>query len=519
MSAPGAAARRLIANSRWNFAAFVVALLANLVSLPLAITAIGLDAFGSAGLVLAVFAPFTLVGTVLGQGLVRGLSVRAAAQASAAPVGRQPAAPADEGARVLWTTLALGLLGCAFVVALAALGGNALLHHLSGGAPRAGSWHAALWLGCAGWALQQGGLILQSALAALQAYRSLGIANALGSVTSALAVVACSRGLGNELGFLAGSTLGFAALLGLALVALWVEDRALLRPSRPATAAARPLLAFARWQGLSHLAGGAANQFDRYVLGAVAPLSVLGQYNVAMRLQEVVHMGLLKLTEVLFPHFSITAAQDLQQRARFYLRAGWFVNLVNVAALGALIPMAASLITLWVGREAATGGTTMLHTLATAGVIGSGINIFSFFALATDQAQKLAWINLAHALLLMLLTVPLILWLGPIAAGLAYVAGNLLRLGAASVVTLRAFAGALTAPQLLGTTLLPLAGGLAAAWLLHAAGFAQVQTWPGLLLAYAGCAALIGLAALAVSAASASGRALLSGLHHATGRR
>lgn len=492
-----AAAALLVANSRWNLIAFVAALLANFLSVPLAIAAIGLDAFGAAGLVLAVYAPFALVGTVAGQAIVRELAPKIAADDRPGCV------------RVMWATIALTGLGCLLVALTMAVAGPSILERLSVGASEPRSWAMPLLVCGAGWIAQQACLILQAALAATQQYGRLALVSAAGAVASAACIVVASRTLHADIGFLAGTALGFAILFVLLAMALHAQVPWLLRPTTFASNDLRKLLAFARWQGAGHFSGAVANQVDRYVLGAVAPLAVVGQYNVAMRLQEVVHMGALKVTEVLYPHFSVTATEPLGQRCAFFVRASWLINLVGVVALAPLIPLAGPLIALWVDARTAVGGAPMLHTLATAGVIGSGVNVFTFFAMATDQAQRLAVLNIAHSILLIGLTIPLIVLLGPLAAGFGYVIGNLFRLIAVSWLSAKYFGAEIRPARLLSSTLPPLLGGLAAAWGMQLSGLSPVQTWAGLGLQYSFVVLVVFCAALLATASSQVGRTLM----------
>lgn len=497
-SEPGAVGR-LISNSRWNATAFCVSLLANFLTIPLVIAGIGLPAFGSAGLVLAAYAPLSLVGTVLGQAAVRSMAA--------------PAARGDAGAtsRAFWSAATWVGVGCAGVALLAAIAGPTTLRFLSSGDAEPRDWVHALWIAYAAWSLQQVCLLLQGALAALQAYARLALANAVGAALAAVCVVGASRVSPDDLGFLAGTAIGFGVLLLCLLIAMRGEAPWLLRPSRGRLIESAEMLSFARWQGASHFAGSAANQVDRYVLGVVAPLSVVGQYNVAMRLQEVVHMGLLKGVEVLLPHFSVTASDRPNERADFYMRACWVVNLVSVAALAPLIPTATPLITLWVDRAAAEGGATMLRTLAVAGVLGSGINVFTYLALATDQARRLAYLNFAHSLVLVGLTIPLIFALGPVAAGAAYVVGNLLRLIVAETLVRRHFGTAIRPAALRCATWPPLLGGLSVAWILDHF-LESIDGWMHLAATYLASAVIILLCALLASAAFGDGRALFRSL-------
>jgi len=489
---------RLVSNTRWNLVAFVVALLANFLSIPLVIAAIGLSAFGAAGLVLAVLAPFSLVGTVLGQGIVREIAPRYA-------VGDH------EGCQRVWVTAlvqgGVAALGVGVLVSL--LGAWALQQFSAGGSRADPSWSLALAWGFLAWFVQQACLLLQSVLASVQSFGRLAVANSVGGLAGACATVAMSSALPDERGLLAGTAIGFAVMAVALATMVHAEVPWILRRAKPDRTISGALLGFARWQALGHLSGAAANQVDRYVLGAVAPLTVVGQYNVAMRLQEVVHMGVLKMAEVLYPHFSAQQGAAASERASFYARASWVVNLLSVAALAPLIPLAEPLVTLWVSAEAAEGGALMLRTLATAGLVGCATNVFSFMAMAGEAARRLATVNVAHGMVLVAASVPLILVFGPVAAGLAYVLANALRLAAAFVISIQCFGGALR-PAMLMASVVPAVGtGLLLGWGLWRFPLVAVSNWPQLGLAYVVVFVTTLAVGCLITAGTADGRGLL----------
>lgn len=490
-------AARLLSNSRWNLLAFGVALIVNILMIPIAIAAIGLEAFGAAGLVLAVYAPFTLVGTVIGQGLVRELAPR------------MVTGDRDACVRILSAALVIALIGCVLVVAVLSLVGSNLMGLLTRHAQARTDWTLALLVCGLGWVAQQGCLILQSAVSATQNYGRLAIASSIGAVIGAAAVVLATRAMPNTTGFLLGVSIGFVMTT---LVLTWLvrQDMAWLiqfRLWQPSDW--RVLIEFGKWQGLAHFAGAVGNQTDRYVLGVLSPLSVVGQYNVAMRLQEVVHMGVLKVTEVLFPHFSVAASDPLNERARFFVRASWLLNLVAVVCLAPLIPLADSLITLWISAEAAEGSAPMLRTLATAGVIGGGINVYIYFAMASGQSARIASMNIAHSIVLAASSVLLIALIGPVAAGAGYVLANLLRLAIATQYTSEYFKTVLRTSVLLQCTVPPLAGGMLGAWLLAGAQVASPTNWLWLAFEYALIAITVAAMAVICTAVSHEGRRLL----------
>lgn len=506
------AASRLMTNSRWNVASFSVALITNFLTIPLAIAAIGLDQFGSAGLVLGLLAPPTLIGTVLGQVLVRDLA-RAGALADVLMARR-----------IFWSAISWCAVGALAIGLLVAAWGPWAMGYLSRGQVSLTNWSAPLAAGFSAWLLQQFCFLAQATLAARQAYRNLAVANAVGALMSAFAVVSLSRIWGDGFGFLAGTALGFGLQLLLLILFVALEFPALLRPSLWSRAESEPILRFVRWQGVAHFAGSLANQADRYVLGAVAPLAVVGQYNVAMRLQEVVHMGVLKFSEVLYPHFCATADQLSSTRARFFLRASWTISLIGAAALAPLIPLANPLITLWVGAGAATYGGPILRILATAGVVGCSIHVFSFFAMATGQTERLAYINLLHSGLMVTLTVLLIFLLGPVAAGLAYVICNLIRWCLANWITQRHFGGAISSLSLMRASAIPIVCGLSAGWCLEVTWPPRADDWTTLLAWYLACSLAVLCVGMVLTAASSEGRDWLRDLRrilmhrHAIGR-
>jgi O-antigen/teichoic acid export membrane protein len=490
---PGA---RLLSNSRWNLLAFGASLVVNFVTLPLVITAIGLEAFGVGGLVIAIYAPFVLVGTVLGQAMIRELA---------------PLLEAGDTRRAA-STLSAGVVLCALACGLVVLGlvlVGALAVPLFGPQPATQlDWGKAFLIAGAGWAAQQGVLFAQAVLAARQRYAPLALLTGLTAIASAVVLVTACRAWPGTLGFLAGTSAGFVLSLG-----LWsMLMRRLLPDVSPFAGFGREELRaiahFGKWQGAAHFAGAVGNQIDRYVLGAMAPAAVVGFFNVAMRLQEVVHMGLLKATEVLLPHFSVTQQDPTDKRARFFLQCSWVMNVLGVAALAPLIPLASGLITLWIDAPTAGGAAPMLRTLAAAGVLGCGVNVYYYFAVGTGQTARIALITTSHAVLTVALTVLMILTFGPLAAGTGYLLANLMRLVATLWFVNRHFESSAPLSQLSSCNLPPLFAGLAFAIVAWQAGWPDARSWAGWLFSYMALGAAVAAVAVSATAATRPGRVI-----------
>lgn len=488
------AGARLLSNSRWNLAAFGASLVVNFVTLPLVITAIGLEAFGVGGLVIAIYAPFVLVGTVLGQAMIRELT---------------PLLEAGDSRRAA-STLSAGVVLCALASALVVLTlviVGMLVVPLIRPQPAAQvDWGKALLVAGAGWAAQQGVLFTQAVLAARQRYAPLAFLTGFTAIASAALLVAACHLWPGTLGFLAGTSAGFM----LSLVLWSVLMRRLLPGVSPFAGFGpeelRAIAHFGKWQGTAHFAGAVSNQIDRYVLGALAPATVVGFYNVAMRLQEVVHMGLLKTTEVLLPHFSVTQQDPATRRARFFLQSSWVMNVLGVAALAPLIPLAAGLITLWIDAPTAAGAAPMLRTLAAAGVLGCGVNVYYYFAVGTGQTVRIALITTVHAVLTVALTVAVILALGPWAAGGGYLLANLVRLLATLWFANRHFESDAPLAWLAACNLPPLLAGLVVAIGAWEAGWPDAGSWATWLVSYAALGLVVAGVAVLATAVTRPGR-------------
>lgn len=497
--APDGANGKLLSNSRWNLLAFAASLMVNFATLPIVVAAIGLPAFGVGGLVLAIYAPFMLVGTVLGQAMVKEL----------APLLLATPRRDAHAASLLSTAIFLCVVGSIAVTASLVALANVAMTLFDVQDDLAVDWWLAFLVAGLGWAAQQVVLVIQGSIATTQRYAAVAQLSVVTAVVSAICAVAGSKWMPDYRGFLIGTSAGF-----IISVVLWTFQARRQLPflfplPRVSLTDMKTIAAFGKWQGGAHFVGAVSNQIDRYLLGILAPLAVVGQFNIAMRLQEVVHMGLLKATEVLLPHFAVTATDSPERRSTFFLQASWALNLLGACALAPLIPLAHSLISLWIGPEAAQGSAPMLRTLAAAGVLGCGVNVYYYFALGTGQQARMAALTVAHAVLTIALTAASLLLWGPVAAGAGYLGANLLRLGVSLWLTRNHFSDAMRSTQLLQTTLPPLAIGLAIAYSAWRMDLLHPTSWWALLVQYALVALMIGGGTALAACTSPSGRALV----------
>jgi len=484
---------RLISNSRWNLVAFAFSMLFNFLLLPFVINRIGLNAFGTTGLMLSVLAPLTLIGTVLGQAMLREIS------------SHLSIVDLRSGQRSFSAAISMCLVGC-LLVGLVFLGlGKVIISLVTNDAPT-NDYQLCILVAIVGWSMQQLVLIFQSAIAATQKYRFLAIISIISSLLNAACVVGIVILIPTAFGYLSGLALGFLASAIIWLVLIKRYEPWLFPICWVSKADYRAIVDFGKWQSISQFAGGLGLQMDRYALGAFSSAAFVGQYNVAMRLQEVVHMGVLKAGEVLFPHFSSTSHYPAAQRASFFISVSWLMNTFAVCALAPLIPLSWHIIALWVNQEAALGGAVMLCSLTLAGIFGCAVNVYNFHAMGIGDVFRLTQLSFITAIITVVFTLIFILHFGPLAAGIGVVVGHAARLIIVLFFSKKSFGSFISLRTLIFVTMPPLLGGILVAYTWKFSGILTPTTWPIIAVDYVLVSACVAIASIVLTSISAQGR-------------
>jgi O-antigen/teichoic acid export membrane protein len=468
-------------------------MLFNFLLLPFVINRIGLKAFGTTGLMLSVLAPLTLIGTVLGQAMLREIS------------SHLSVVDLRSGQRSFSAAISMCFAGC-LLVGLVFLGLGKIIISLVTDEALTNDYQLCIFAAIVGWSMQQFVLIFQSAIAATQKYRLLAVISIISSLFNAACVVGIVMYIPTAFGYLAGLAMGFSASAIIWLLLIKRYEPWLFPLCWVSKADYRAIIDFGKWQSISQFVGGLGLQMDRYVLGAFSSAVFVGQYNVAMRLQEVVHMGILKAGEVLFPHFSSTSHHPAAQRASFFISVSWLMNTFAASALAPLIPLSWHIIALWVNQEAATGGATMLSSLTVAGILGCAVNVYHFHTMGIGDVFRLTQLTFITAILTVVFTFIFILNFGPLAAGIGVIVGNGVRLVFVIFFSKKSFESFISLRTLILVTMPPLLAGLLVAYAWDFSGILTPSTWPLIVVDYVLVSACVAIASIVMTSISAQGR-------------
>ena len=465
--------RQLYSNMRWNVAAFGCTLISNIVTVPLAVRWIGISEFGKAGLVMAICAPMMLVGTVLGQALVSPKSARLGA------------GDCDAARRI--TDASVRLCFCASLAAWVALeyAGPWVGTTITGGTLTVEILRPAFLICAGSMFLRQQVLIFQSICVARQSFATLARISALAAVFDMTSTACLAAAYPNAEGYLASIATGIFLTCATWIYVLRTDLhwRSIALATR--SDEIRQLLTFSKWQGATQFFGTAANQIDRYLLGALAPVAFVGQYNVAGRLAEAAYTASAKGSEVLFPHFGRISSHARTEQARHYLTGCWLVATMGVSIMAPLLPLSGSLLWLWVGPEVGAESGFLLRTLVLCGILGITTNVFMQYAMGIGRNKPAAWVSIGYSIATVVFSVILLSSYGPRAAGAGMLVASVLRIFAVLHVSKKYYFPHLPHAELMQPLVLPVSIAIAASATARFAGIGETDNWVRLLVDYA----------------------------------
>ena len=510
MAEPGTS-YRLLGNSAWNAAAFLLGAGLNLVILPFVLSRLGLAAFGIAGLVTACVTPAQAFSSSLALSTARELAQRLAPESG-------------EDARRFFAAsllLALGIGGS--IAAILCLGGPPLarlVFHLGGEA--AGDLWLGFAFGASGWLCQCLSAVFLAMFTARQDYFRIASINILSTIIVVAAILVLVPPRPQASTYLGCQALGFAVSL---LAAFTLCRRQLSRwLARPAfhREPLRDLVNVGAWQLAAQGGGLIAGQADRYLLGALLAPEFVGFYTVAHRLEEAVYIGVLRIGEILFPYFSALQRESSERKADLLFRSSWVLNVVAASALGALIPVAGPLLHLWTGGEVATEAQRVLVVLSIAGVLGCTTNAFAFYLLAAGRTRSNALISFVTAVSTLATSAVALPYFGWQAAGFSACVGMIAQSFTTTILLRRSFSHARIWSQVAHFVWLPLATGIVTALALrHFIGaglFDQTPHWWYVGGLYVLAAGIIFVVVIAVSRIGPHGAACWRDLRVIAGR-
>jgi O-antigen/teichoic acid export membrane protein len=135
----------------------------------------------------------------------------------------------------------------------------------------------------------------------------------------------------------------------------------------------RPLVGFGGWMTVSNLVGPIMDNMDRFLLGALAPISAVAYYATPFDVATRALLIPIALTGVLFPAFSAALPRDKTRAGTLFASATRYVFLAVAPISLLLATFAREGLTLWMGALFATRSERIVQWLA-AGILMSALS-------------------------------------------------------------------------------------------------------------------------------------------------
>ncbi len=354
----------LLRNSLWNVTGSALPAIASLASVPLLISALGLEGYGVVTIVSSVIGYFAVLDVNLSAGAIKYL-----AEAHAANDHRR----FDE---TFWFGIffygLLGILGGFGIF----FGAGFLVTHFFDLSNSAGDSAAlALRVGAVGFALTQAQNYLIVVPQALQRYdRSAQSEAFFGVFVNVISVIAALLGWGVA-GVIA-ARVAVSALNVIYLVFLIHRLGLNMRFRCPGQEVRKALTSFSAYAYLSKLASTLHQHGDKLIVGALAGPVALTFYTVPVTLASRILGLTYRLSSVIYPRASALAASERIHELRpIYLGAMRYVTYINLVALGVIVLAGDEFLRHWVGEAFVAQGYPVLVLMTVALLIDSLTNI------------------------------------------------------------------------------------------------------------------------------------------------
>jgi O-antigen/teichoic acid export membrane protein len=351
-------------NSLWNLSGSALPAIAALITIPLLITALGMEGFGVVTLVSSVIGYFGVLDINLSAGAIKYL-----AEHHASGDRKRFAETFWFGALFYGT---LGLLG-ALAIYFSAGYLVARFFHVSAGLHD--DTVLAFQVGALGFALSQTQSYLLVVPQALQRYdRSAQTEAFFGVLVNVASVAAALAGLG-VIGVIA-VRVAVSSLNVLYLAWLIRRFELGLTPTWPRADVRTQLTSFSAYAYLSKIASTLHEHGDKLIVGALAGPVAVTFYTVPTTLASRILGLTYRLSSVIYPKASALAATERIHELRpVYLGAMRYVTYINLVALGMIVLAGDEFLKHWVGNDFVAQGYPILVLMTVALLVDSFTNV------------------------------------------------------------------------------------------------------------------------------------------------
>jgi O-antigen/teichoic acid export membrane protein len=468
-----------IINAISNFTGYAVSIALGIISYPIIINQIGLDAVGIYALIMAVLMPMDLANLGFAEATIKYVAQFAQAN------------DYEKVKQYLSTTLTMSLMvGITGMIIIFFAGPPVAYSLFDIKSESFDTIKICFWMVAAGWLIRQLTTVFVSIPTAFQRFKIVGTGNMITSVITTLSILATIYFERNLIGYTLGTLIGAVLSLMFWYIMALVYFRSLNFSIRIYREVWLSSFSYGGWQTIGNVAGIVTNQADKYLLGVYLPPSASGVYNVIFQMQQKILSCVFKVAEVLFPIFSALSQQDQQSKFNALTRSNYMITVIGVLIFFPLIILAHPILNLWINADFAEKGSLVMKCLLLIGTFASVSVVQIFFLMGNAQVRQTTFITYFTGALTILGAFLFIPRYGLNGAGYGVLFASVVRLLPLYFIMKGYFKEAFVLKKYLYATGLPIVAGAAILVLFHVAPIFNPQNFIMLVVDY-GIIALI----------------------------
>lgn len=470
----------LLSNSIFNFSGYGIAIALGLISYPIIIHTIGLDAVGIYALIMAVLAPMDLTNLGFAEATIKYVAQYEAK------------GDVEKVKQYISTTLSMslivGLLGMIIIFFAGPPVAYALFDFKSESYE---TIQLCFGMVAIGWLIRQLTAVFLSIPSALQKYKVVALGNSISSILTTGSILLVLLYEKNIVGYALGSLIG-AGLSLLFWYAINVFNFSTLKYSvRFYKEVWLTSFHYGIWQTLGSIGSLITNQTDKYFVGVYLPASSSGVYNVILQIQQRILSAIWKVAEVMFPMFSASSEKDLPTKFSGLTRSNYMLTAIGVIVFFPFIVLAYPTLDLWIGREFADQGHIVMQCLLLIGVFASTTVVQTFFLMGNAKVRQTTLVSYFTGFFTIVGSLLFIPAYGLNGAGYGILFAAVTRLLLFYFIMNRFFTNSFVWQEYLVATLLPLASGACTFLLFHNFPIIQPSGFVSLVLGYMAIALVV----------------------------
>lgn len=372
----------VVINSISNFSGYTISIILGLISYPIIIEQIGIEAVGIYALMMTILAPMDLTNLGFAEATIKYASQFIEQK------------DFDTVRKYISTTLLMsiivGVVGMIIIFFLGPIVAYALFDFST---ETRETIQLCFGMVAIGWLVRQLTAVFLALPTAFQRFKIVAIGNSITSIVTTVSILSTLYFIRNLTGYTFGTLIGAVLSLLFWFIIGKINFTNISYSIKFYKEVWRTSFMYGGWQTIGSVGSLVTSQTDKYLLGIYLPASASGVYNVIFQIQQRILSAIWKIAEVMFPLFSASSHQDFESKFRTLVRSNYILSALGVIIFFPFIILARPTLNIWINTEFASLGYVVMRCLLLVGAFASFTVVQNFFLMGNARVKQVTLIT------------------------------------------------------------------------------------------------------------------------------